>query len=87
MRILYYCLIEAVVVQEKSCECKRNDCGFDSQSRKGNICRNLYFYCVVLVPRQRAALSSATQQAMSQIWTKSGQQRVACHACKTRYNC
>ena len=36
-----------------------------------------------MLPKQSAALSSAIQQATSQIRGKSGEQRIACHTYKT----
>ena len=40
-------------------------CGFESHSRRWNINLNLYFHFFTLVSRLSAALSSATQHAMS----------------------
>ena len=39
---------------------KSTGCEFDPPSRKCNIYLNLYFHFFALVPRQSAALSSAT---------------------------
>ena len=44
---------------------KPTGCGFDPLSRRWNIYLNLYLHFFALVSRQSAALSSATQHAMS----------------------
>ena len=43
---------------------KPTGCGFDPHSRRWNIYLNLYYHFFVMVSRQSAALSSATQHAM-----------------------
>ena len=43
---------------------KPTGCGFDPPSRRWNIYLLLYFHFLVLVSKQSAALSSATQHAM-----------------------
>ena len=45
-------------------------CGFDPHSKELNIYLNLHFYFFALVFRQSAALSSATQHAMSPKFTQ-----------------
>ena len=47
---------------------KPTGCGFDPHSRRRNIYLNLYFHFLTLVSRLSAALSSATQHAMSSIF-------------------
>ena len=49
----------------RSVTVKLTGCGFDPHSRKRKIYLNLYFHFFALVWRLSAALSSATQHAMS----------------------